>query len=198
VDHSPLQRGDDVIAKFASVCISGVMQPGNMLYQKVAGNLRGKVTPGQLASHFAKTYIAMSYAQLLSGMLYGLATDDEEAVPAWHRWLTQPLENAVGWIPYVREAPSVIRYGSYGAGLPQLGKAAQEIEHVAGAVKKTAKGEYGAASWKSVQAFAYLAGIPLPAAARIARDADRGMGLGLMAPPARLGRPAAAGRADAG
>ncbi|MDR3077432.1 MAG: hypothetical protein LBV15_01555, partial [Planctomycetota bacterium] len=35
VDHSPLQRGDDVIAKFASVCISGVMQPGNMLYQKV-------------------------------------------------------------------------------------------------------------------------------------------------------------------
>ena len=108
-DHTPLQRGENIIEKFSAVCISGVMQPGNVLYQKMVGAFRGQVTPGQVASFIAKTYITTAYTEVLFGLLHGIATGDDDPWPEWYEWALAPIDNMLNWIPYVRNIVNVRR-----------------------------------------------------------------------------------------
>lgn len=173
IDHSALQRGEDTIAKFASICISGVMQPGNLLYQKMAGMARGNVTPAQCAAFIAKTYIAASYTQMLASALWGLATGDDDPWPEWYEWFLAPVDNMLGWIPYVRNVTSISKYGSSGKGVLSLDAANKQIERIGQAAGKAREGKYKDAAWQGVQSFCYAAGIPLPAGAKIYKDIDR-------------------------
>ena len=104
---------------------------GNLLIKSLRAFKKGKITSTDLAYHTIMNIFMPVWTGLL---LQSILFDDDEK-PAWWEWIaTGPLEEAVSWIPVIRDIPSTARMGKGGMAplytepLVRIVKAAQKTQ----------------------------------------------------------------------
>jgi hypothetical protein len=149
----------DPLWRFFTMFMSGVIRQGSRMYQYVDAVQMGQKTKAQFASNFAMEMAmpAWVWMSLSSAMIYAISGgDDEKDQPAWWEWLVQPAENAVAWIPGLREIGGTFRYGQRsGGGIADVGLS---LKHGTKAAKE---GEFATAAWDLWKSAEYFVGVPV-------------------------------------
>ena len=131
---SDLQRSEGMIRLFTQF-MSFTLKYGNRVMHNYKAWKSGAITSKEFYSHVLNETVAEPWTALaLSSIL--LSGD----VPEWWEWLAEPFHTLIGWIPFLRDASSYIKYGKDFGSTP-VGEAPKRVVKGAESIVKFLQGD---------------------------------------------------------
>ena len=104
VDLNALQRSEGMMRLFTSF-MTWTFKYGNRVQFNIKAYREGAIDTKEYARHILYENLMSPWgAMVISSLLIG------GKLPEWWEWLTAPVENAVSWIPFIRDIPGAQRF----------------------------------------------------------------------------------------
>jgi hypothetical protein len=154
-DLNSLQRSEGAMRLFTSF-MTWMFKSGNRIVLKNQAYRSGAISTKEYLNHVFYELMLAPWGSLLIGTF--LASGD---IPEWWQFLAAPAENAVAWIPLVRDVSGALKFNK-GLGTVPAGTAANEILNAGKTTWEFMEGdkEFNQVMWDVSKATAVNLGLP--------------------------------------